>query len=152
MAVLDRFYCNPFLGVRNVFNLTIVKKWVSITRNPHNHTLQTNPWHHEEETQNTDTPASWNISKASRSLFPSKMIVILERTLSTACITNKDEHKTPTHSNTNNKQWISNNRTTALEQTAAQATGGLNAFFWCQIFALDFAVIKTPYFAPKEAS
>ena len=34
-----------------------------------------------------------------------------------------------------------NNRTTALEWTAAKATGGLNAFYWYQIFALDSAVI-----------
>ena len=27
---------------------------VSMTRKFHNHTLQTNPWHREEETQNTN--------------------------------------------------------------------------------------------------
>ena len=42
-----------------------------------------------------------------------------------------------------------NNETTASERTAAKATaegvgggGGLNAFFWYQIFALDFAVVE----------
>ena len=38
-----------------------------------------------------------------------------------------------------------NNRTTALERTAAEATGGgggLNAFYWYQIFALDSAVVE----------
>ena len=33
------------------------------------------------------------------------------------------------------KQRINNNRTTALERTAAKATGGLNVFYWYQIFA-----------------
>ena len=47
----------------------------------------------------------------------------------------------------NNKQKVNNNRTTALEMTAALATGvggggGLNAFYWYQIFALDSAVVE----------
>ena len=42
------------------------------------------------------------------------------------------------HKTTNN-----NNRTTALNRTAAQATCGLNAFYWRQIFALDCVVVKT---------
>ena len=49
------------------------------------------------------------------------------------------KHKTITesHNESNNQQRI-NNRTTALEPTAAKATGGsLNAFYWYQIFALD---------------
>ena len=33
-----------------------------------------------------------------------------------------------------------NNRPTALELTAVQANGALNAFYWLQIFALDSAV------------
>ena len=45
---------------------------------------------------------------------------------------------------TTNKKRINNNRTIALEQTAALATGGggSNAFYWYQIFALDSAVIE----------
>ena len=37
---------------------------------------------------------------------------------------------------------INNNRTTALERTAAKVKGGgvLNAFYWYQIYALDSAV------------
>ena len=40
---------------------------------------------------------------------------------------------------------IINNRTTALERTAALAkgVGGLNAFYWYQMFALDSAVDGT---------
>ena len=37
---------------------------------------------------------------------------------------------------------INNNRTAALERTASKATGGLNAFYWNQIFVLDSAVIE----------
>ena len=37
---------------------------------------------------------------------------------------------------------VNNNRTTALELTAAQANGGLHAFYWYQIFALDSAVVE----------
>ena len=38
------------------------------------------------------------------------------------------------------KQQVNNNRTTALERTADLATGGLNAFYGYQIFALNSAV------------
>ena len=38
---------------------------------------------------------------------------------------------------------VNKNRTTVLERTAAQGTGGgLNAFYWYQIFALDSAVVE----------
>ena len=37
---------------------------------------------------------------------------------------------------------MSTTTATALERTAALATGGLNAFYWYQIFALDSAVVE----------
>ena len=40
------------------------------------------------------------------------------------------------------KQKVHNKRTTALERTAAQATGGRNAFHWYQIFAPDSAAAE----------
>ena len=40
------------------------------------------------------------------------------------------------------KKQVNNNTTTAIERTAALATGGLNAFYWYQIFALDSAVVE----------
>ena len=49
---------------------------------------------------------------------------------------------TDSHNGSNNKQKVNNNRTTALERTAAQATGGLNAFYWYQIFTLDSTVVE----------
>ena len=48
-------------------------------RKYHNHKLQTNPWHREEEPHNNhETPGS----KATSSLFPIKMIAKLEATQS----------------------------------------------------------------------
>ena len=68
----------------------------------------------------------------------------------------KDQHRTPANNGMYIKQLINNNRTTALEQTAAEATGvgGLNALYWRLIFALDFVVVKTQikYYARMEAS
>ena len=54
------------------------------------------------------------------------------------------KHKTITefHSGSYNQQRINNNRTTALERTAAKATGCLNAFYWYQVFALDSTVVE----------
>ena len=45
-----------------------------------------------------------------------------------------EQLQTPTMGVTINK--VNNNRTTALEWTAAQATRGLNAPYWQQTFAL----------------
>ena len=46
----------------------------------------------------------------------------------------------------NNQQRINSNITTALERTAVKATGGrgggLNAYYWYQIFALDSVVVE----------
>ena len=48
-------------------------------RNYNNHTLQTNPRHHEEEPQNTVTRHQEDsLSKAASPLFPIKMIAKLE--------------------------------------------------------------------------
>ena len=46
------------------------------------------------------------------------------------------------HNGSNNQQQMNNNNPTTLEQTAASATGCLNAFYWYQIFALDSAVVE----------
>ena len=50
---------------------------------------------------------------------------------------NIEQLQTPTMGVTTKK--VNNNRTTALERTAALAPGGLNAFYRHQIFALDSA-------------
>ena len=52
-------------------------KKVSMIRKYHNHTLQTNSWHREEDLQDT---RKTNRVKRTGSLFPIKMIAKLERT------------------------------------------------------------------------
>ena len=61
---------------------------MSITMKYHNHTLQNNPRHREEEQQSTNS----NKKPGRKSLFPIKMIAELERTLSTQTAQqNKDQ-------------------------------------------------------------
>ena len=59
----------------------------------------------------------------------------------------RTKRRTLTNNWSNNKQQINNNRTIALERTAAYATWGgdedLNAFYWYQIFAIDSVVVKS---------
>ena len=56
----------------------------------------------------------------------------------------RTKHRTITDSNkgSNNKQNVNNNRTTALEGQQPKPPGGLNAFYWYNIFALDSAVVE----------
>ena len=49
-------------------------------RKYHNHILQTNPRHREEEPQNNNNHKEDKPSNATSSLFPNKMIANLERT------------------------------------------------------------------------
>ena len=86
---------------------------------------------HQEEKQ----------SKTTSSLFPIKMIAKLEWTQSNAQ-QNMEQLQNPTMGVTINNESIFNNRTTALERKAAKASGGLNVFYWYQIFALDSAVVE----------
>ena len=60
-------------------------------------------------------------SKATSSLFPMKMITKLERTQNNA----QQNIRTilEYHNGSNNQQQFNNSRTTALEQTAANAAG-----------------------------
>ena len=50
------------------------------------HTLQTNPWHHEEVTQNSNSQIKLKANKVTKknSLFPSDMIKKLETTQNNA--------------------------------------------------------------------
>ena len=63
-----------------------------MARKYHNHTMQTNPLHSEEETHITNSPMTLKaiFKQPSLSLFPSEMIAKLEMTLSTAQ-QNKDQ-------------------------------------------------------------
>ena len=63
--------------------LSFYAKLVSMISKYHNHKLQTNPWHREEEPHNNnETPGRQ--SKATNSLLPIKMIAKLEWTQSNA--------------------------------------------------------------------
>ena len=109
-------------------------------RNYHNHKLQTTPWHREEEPLNHHETSGRQIKQSNQLSLPHQddcntRMDIKQRTTI---------HRTITDSlnGSNNNHKVNNNRTTALERTAARATGGLNAFYWCQIFALDSAVVE----------
>ena len=70
----------------------------------HNHTLQTDTLHREEETQSTYSHMTFKAVFKHLSLFPNEMIAKLEITLSTAQ-ENKDQiQKKPTNNRSNNKQ------------------------------------------------
>ena len=110
-------------------------------RNYHNQKLQTTLWHREEERLNHHGTPGRQIKQSNQPLLPHQ----------DDCNTRTDtkqratKHRTITdsHKRSNNKQKVNNNnRTTALERTAAQATGGPNALHWHQIFALDSAVVE----------
>ena len=90
-------------------------------RKYHYYQLQTNPWHREEEPHsNQETPG--------RQTKQSKQLSLPHQD---DCKTRRDIKKrttkhitiTESHNGSNNKQQVNKNRTTALEQTAALATG-----------------------------
>ena len=60
-----------------------------------------------------------NSSKATNSLLPIKMIAKLERYKVRNKKKTRTKHRTPTNNGNKHNQWINNNRTTALEYTAA---------------------------------
>ena len=76
-------------------------------RKNHNHKLQTKPWH-REESLDTKKTKEWTHSKTLQN--------IEQLQIPTIGVTNNN--------NNNNKQ-----QATILEQTAAQVTCGLNAFY-----------------------
>ena len=81
-------------------------------RKNHNHKLQTNPWHREQEPYNNhETPGRQTKQN-------NQMIAKLVWTQSNA---EKNRTITESHNGSNNQQRINNNRTTALERTAAKS-------------------------------
>ena len=79
-------------------------------------------------------------SKATSSLFPIKMIAILERTQSNVQ-QNIEQLQTPTMGVTINKKSTTTEPPPYNGQQPKPPTG-LNAFYWYQIFALDSAVVE----------
>ena len=100
----------------------------------YNHKLETNPWPCEEEPPNNHETSGRQTKQSNQLSLPHQddcksRMATKERTTN---------HRTiiESYNGCNNQQQIINNRTTALERTAAKATGGgLNAFYWYQIFA-----------------
>ena len=86
-------------------------------RKYHNHKLQTTPWHHEEEPLNHHKTPGRQIKQSNQ----------LSLSHQDDCNTKMDikqrttKHRTITgsHNGSNNKQKVNNNRTNALERTAA---------------------------------
>ena len=99
-----------------------------MTRRPNDFKIVSEYNHEEEPHHNYETPE--------RQTKQSKMIAKLERTQSNEQ-QNIEQLQNPTMGVT-----INNNRTTALEQTAAKSTEGLNAFYGYQILALGPAVVE----------
>ena len=90
-------------------------------RKYHNHKLQTNPWHREVEPHNNRETPGRQTKQSNQLSLPHQDDIrrdIKKRTT-------KHRTFTESHNGSNNKQKINNNRTTALERTSAQATGGL---------------------------
>ena len=88
-------------------------------RKYHNHKLQTTLWHSEEEPPNHHETQGRQIKQINQLSLPHQddcntRMDIKKRTT---------KHRTITDNGSNNKQKVNNNRTTALERTAAQATG-----------------------------
>ena len=90
---------------------------MSIIRKYHNHKLQTNPWQGEKSHTTITRRQEDELSKTTSSLLPIKMIAKLEWTYSKVQ-QNIEQLQTPTNGSYN-KQQVNNNRTTALERTAA---------------------------------
>ena len=80
----------------------------------HNHKLQTNPWHREEEplTNYEEDKLSKATSSLSHQAGCKTRMDIKPRTT-------KHRKITDSHNGSNKKQQINNNRTTALERTPA---------------------------------
>ena len=106
----------------------------------HNHKPQTTLWHREEEPLNHHETPGRQINKATSSLFPIKMIAILEWTQSNVQ-QNIEQLQTPAMRVTINKQQNHRLRTDRSLSHRGWG-GGLNAFYWYQIFALDSAVAE----------
>ena len=111
-------------------------------RKYYNHKPQTTPWHgkihstimrHQED----------KISKATSSLFPIKTIAILDWT-KRSVQQNIEQLQTPTMRVTINKKSTTTKPQPRTDSSLSHrgGGGGLNAFYWYQIFAQDSAVFE----------
>ena len=84
-------------------------------RKYHNHKLQTNPWHRDEKSHNNHETPGRHTKQSNQLSLPHQDDCKTGRGIKKR----KLKHRTITESNCNNKQQVNNNRTTALEWTAA---------------------------------
>ena len=109
-------------------------------RKYHNHKSQTTLWHREEERSTITRHQKDKLSKAASSLFPIKMIVILQRAQSNVQ-QNIEQLQTPTMGVTIKKSQQQQTHRLRMDSSLSH-WGSLNAFYWYQIFALDSAVVE----------
>ena len=86
-------------------------------RKYHNHKPQTTPWHHEEEPLNHHETPGRQIKQSNQFYIPLQDDCNSRRDIKYC--TTKHITITDSHNGSNNKQKVNNNRTTALERTAA---------------------------------
>ena len=90
-------------------------------RKYHNHKLQTNPWNREEEPHNNHETQGRQTKQSKQLSFPRQDDCKTRMDINIR--TTKHGILTDSHNGSNNKQ-VNNNRTIALERTAAKATEG----------------------------
>ena len=88
-----------------------------MTRKYHNHKLQTNPWHRKEEPHNNHETPGRQIKQSNQLSLPHQDDCKTRMDIKIS--TTKHRTITDSHNGSNNKQQVKNNRTTALERTAA---------------------------------
>ena len=86
-------------------------------RKYHNYKLQTTPWHREEEPPNHHETPGRQIKQSNQLSLPHQDNC--NTRMDTKQSTAKHRTTTYSHNGSNNKQKVKNNRTTALERTAA---------------------------------
>ena len=109
----------------------------------HNPKLQTSPWHHEEEPHNNhETPE--------RQTKQSYQLSLPHQDDCKTSIGHRVTHTKPEQLQNPTMGETNNNEPTTTEQShyngqqpkplGVRGGGGLNAFYWYQIFALDYVV------------
>ena len=86
-------------------------------RKYHNHQLQTNPWHREEEPHNNHNTGGRQTKQCNQLSLPHQNDCKTRRGKKKR--TTKHKTITESHNGSSNKQQINNNSTTTLERTAA---------------------------------
>ena len=113
-------------------------------RKYHNHKPQTTPWHREEEPLNHhETPGRQiKLSKATSSLSLPHRDDCNTRMDIRETYNKTEQLQTPTMGVTINDKTTTTTEPPPQNGQQPKPPGGLNAFYWYQIFALDSAVVE----------